>query len=111
MHTPGPWRHYSGPLRPQYPTVIHEIQTRSGRAVVKWAGFDGLELTKKETKANARLIAAAPDMLAALKWAEIQLTTWCAGSGEGSDCLPEIRAAIVKAQGRTKNPSVNGEKL
>lgn len=24
-HTPGPWTHYSGKLRPQYPIRIHEI--------------------------------------------------------------------------------------
>lgn len=109
MHTPGPWKVYSKKLRPQFPVKIIEVQTRDGDAVIPWRGFDQCDFPTKVKLANARLIAAAPAMLVALKNAEIQLTTWCAGSGEGSDCLPEIQAAIRKAEGRTKNPSAGGK--
>lgn len=46
--------------------------------------------------ANAHLIAAAPDLLAALRLAEVELAI-CRPNNER---LAEIRAAIAKAEGR-----------
>ena len=55
-HTPGPWHVYNS-------NGIIEIHTKNFGTVVKWQGFDGIELTQKRNLANARLIAAAPDLL------------------------------------------------
>jgi hypothetical protein len=51
-------------------------------------------------KANARLIAAAPDMLAALTLAEIAADP-TATADERAKAKSAIRAAIAKAEGRT----------
>lgn len=64
-HTPGPWSYYSDKLRPAFPVRVHEIHGADGVAVVKWGGFDGVDYPRKQIAANARLIAAAPDLLAA----------------------------------------------
>lgn len=66
-HTPGPWRVYEGKLRPRFPTHILEVQDSKGRAVVPWTGFDACDVPKSQRKANARLIAAAPELLEALR--------------------------------------------
>jgi hypothetical protein len=63
-HTPGPWKMYSGKLRPKFPTPIIEVQTVDGTPVVPWPGFDDSDRSKREHLANARLIAAAPEMYA-----------------------------------------------
>lgn len=48
--------------------------------------------------ANARLIAAAPDLLEALRLAHDHLAT--VGTYEGSEELAQIRAALDKAEGK-----------
>lgn len=63
-HTPGPWKVYSAPLRPNFPTPIIEVQDAEGTPIVKWGGFDGCDQPKGRVAANARLIASAPDLLA-----------------------------------------------
>lgn len=68
--TPGPWRHYSGPLRPQFPTRIHAV-IKGDIEIIKWGGFDGVDLPKRENAANAKLIVelrnAWPILRAALE--------------------------------------------
>ncbi len=62
-HTPGPWiagkdlgcKGIWGPPHPEFPSELQEIATTPGLA------------NEEEDLANARLIAAAPDLLAALK--------------------------------------------
>ena len=59
-HTPGPWmtrRHVSGPL-----ADIYSIDHCDCLATTAFHGW-----TFEEMEANARLIAAAPDLLAACK--------------------------------------------
>lgn len=63
-HTPGKWHHYHAKLREQFSTVIDEIQDDNGKAIVFWSGFDSVERPKYETRANCKLIARAPDLLA-----------------------------------------------
>lgn len=57
--TPGPWKLYKAPLRPQFPVMIHEIQKDGSEPIVNWGGFDGLQRAKSKITADARYIAAA----------------------------------------------------
>jgi hypothetical protein len=53
MHTPGPWRVVDG-----------DVLTADGRRVATIHGYADEEI--REPRANARLVAAAPDLRAAL---------------------------------------------
>lgn len=66
-YTKGPWSYYSGTLRREFPVSIHEIHAQDGIEIVNWSGFDGLDLPEKQIIANARLMAAAPELLSALR--------------------------------------------
>ena len=93
QHTPGPWRigdagHtiFGAPNGTPSPKTIANLPFKNG-------GHD------------ARLIAAAPDLLAAAKEAEGHLADWVQQVGgiigdEADDALTAIRAAIAKAEGR-----------
>lgn len=89
-HTPGPWRlQESHPLRHGTPLTIVGPKKRELVASVS-----GACLHDPRHKANATLIAAAPDMLATLKrlvydHREIEWEDWEAA-----------RAVIAKAEGR-----------
>lgn len=87
-HTPGPW---------------HYFETADGRCRVKplngkyiVAECSAMEPQCEEQRANARLMAAAPDLLEALKAAR----RFVVSSHEpvGSE-LDDIDAAIAKAEG------------
>lgn len=99
-HTPGPW-------------AWHESENSliglAGVHIIKdWGSYEGLSindwdrLTEDECTANKLLIAAAPDMLDALKAMDAAL---CEGfetqSGRmaGRKALIAARAAIAKAEG------------
>jgi hypothetical protein len=105
QHTPGPWigagPSFGDPL-PRYTTSI----------MTEWEHEDGgyIEICElpfhhhdDENEANARLIAAAPDLLEALS----KIEAACAVIPEGlegyleplSDALADARAAIAKATG------------
>jgi hypothetical protein len=90
-HTPGPWRHSAESVDPEWSVV-----TTSGGAVIANVNAD----CKQE--ANARLIAAAPDLLAALKQfihlAENDtLRTSDADRESLLDALTAANAALAKA--------------
>ena len=83
-HTPGPWT--------ATPTAGHETH---GQSVV-YAEADGKDVAViYDGKANARLIAAAPELLAACKAIAALM------DGQGRANMPEVagqaRAAIAKA--------------
>lgn len=87
-HTPGPWAVTSAPygaLRVGPALVEHP-----GREAVEYANARGRDLLVQRA-ADAALIAAAPDMLAALKLVE--------QNAFDKTALAAIRAAIAKAQG------------
>jgi len=82
-HTPGPWRYDYAP------GYCGELLAANGTTLA--------EFVTEPSEANARLIAAAPDLLEALE-------TWLEqySSEEYEDC-PEVvqtRAAIAKATGQ-----------
>lgn len=89
-HTPGPW--FVGEtwkLRPPIYCNTGEICTT--------------EHGQEDSRANARLIAAAPELLEALK----ELVEWAMDAATELDipthspsCISKARAAIAKAEGR-----------
>lgn len=84
-HTPGPWQAQT--------FSSHELQTDFAMvAIGKRAHIIGYS---EEDQANARLIAAAPDLLEAL---ELMVDTYDNG-GWPSSTLVIARAAIAKAKG------------
>jgi hypothetical protein len=90
-HTPGPWRE----ILPKMSSAI-TIYGKDNRPVCATFG-NGSETTLKmvrsgETVANARLIAAAPDLLAALEYALSLL------EGYPDSATDPIRAAIARAK-------------
>lgn len=81
-HTPGPWRvHVSRTDDLEY------VVTNEGHKVAFPYGH------------NARLIAAAPDLLEAAKHAEEILSLYVAQTGEPGEALEALRIAITKAVG------------
>lgn len=104
-HTPGPWvadlETYPIMVRSQSETwpLVDELGNEEGRTGVFIANTG-------DNKANARLIAAAPDLLEALKMAAQQLQTdaiFMSLSGASGNHQAEAalvaRAAIAKATG------------
>jgi hypothetical protein len=83
QHTSGPW--------------LADYSTRNYWFIEYRQGGEDYTLTKLDCgAADARLIAAAPDLLAALRIAEDALDMY--SGGQSSD-LAAIRAAIDKAMG------------
>ena len=88
-HTPGPWALSSG--------ASHVIAARGG-GICK---LDSIHGAYQDQAANAHLIAAAPDMLEALKRIEYGLTQ-DARTADGwtkADAVACAQAAIAKAEG------------
>lgn len=101
-HTPGPWSASIGKFGAtvniaddyNHPLTfnIHWGEWFPGN---KWKLSEpAWEVLRDEGQANARLSAAGPDMLEALKAAEVELREL-----ETSDALFVVRAAIAKAEG------------
>lgn len=83
-HTPGPWTITRG----------HNIKGADGTHVAQILDNDNVMLDD-----NARLIASAPDLLAAL---EFLLKTATQGYGiKGDSAIDAAREAIAKAKGET----------
>jgi len=99
-HTPGVWdfRHYKDDEGKAEARVFVEDTDKIIAAL--FCRHYWIQLTNEEIIANARLIAAAPDLLAALERAlwELTLPTFPT-KNEHFDTLNIIRAAITKARG------------
>ena len=106
-HTPGPWelfhRAHGGDK-----WTIAVFKSGTKHEVVSWTGFDSSHF-QKQALANARLIAAAPELLAALKRAREYVVRIDGTMGftapEKRLTAPDIAvidAAIAKAEGGTK---------
>lgn len=86
-HTPGPWE-VSG----------SEIRSQSEQIIIAGTYYVGTA-RRGQVEANARLIAAAPDLLTSLK--ALLPEGW--GDDDTMDHMPGVklaRAAIAKAEGR-----------
>lgn len=89
-HTPGPWslRH-----RPSGPwTVYVPAMSDSGRERF----YNGIWIHQGDNEADARLIAAAPELLEALKLAQ----DWLSTDDPEWEVRVAVDAAIAKAEGR-----------
>ena len=91
-HTPGPWEAVNGPEDTYY---VEECGQRGIVAEVLHI------CTDEWTDANASLIAAAPDLLAALRDLvdDCESANGCMGNEHKID-TDEARAAIAKAEGK-----------
>lgn len=99
-HTPGPWR-VSG-SSPLHVETVSEEDGAIGN-VFSFEEYDGNE-------ADARLVAAAPDLLAALRYCASAITHAASGDGytvsademmDLAASLAQARAVIAKAEGRS----------
>lgn len=102
-HTPGPWAIRLG-------QSVVEIRTTAGLPIAQTTSGHYWQNFGPEAEANARLIAAAPDMLEALRHAEAilsyapEMSTNKNGAGPNTSthhALRLVRAAIAKAEGRS----------
>lgn len=97
-HTPGPWKFVPSDDTPGHrePAVVYIKNKR-----FEFSG--GIAFDAHETEANARLISASPDLLAACKVAD-QFLDHLANSWEvcrhTQAMIDQIKAAIAKAEGR-----------
>jgi len=92
-HTPGPW----------HVANVGWIASERGTICAMYAMKTGLHGEDIEGEANARLIAAAPDLLDALKAAQEELRLIrMKDTNAVYDvlCRSQISAAIAKAEGR-----------
>jgi hypothetical protein len=99
-HTPGPWEveftNHGAPV------VVGPLDNYQTIAVVDGVGAaDGRIFSKEEVRANADLIAAAPDLSIAL---ELVIDAWGVDDdrwikGDMDAAIREGRAALAKARG------------
>lgn len=96
-HTPGPWN-ITPPPQPFAAGDGFRVSANGDQT--NWRGYiTNILAGSPNAEANARLIAAAPDLLAALKLADTILDGFpLYKSGEGAKT---IRAAIAKAEGKS----------
>lgn len=96
-HTPGPWSVYRNNVKEKYGACHDNIFIKKGNDII-------CELFS-ENDANARLIAAAPDLLAVLEHiaGHADMARTCANDAGRIKSLENIinsaRAAIAKARG------------
>jgi hypothetical protein len=105
-HTPGPWAVDDDTLE-----IFSIVPGHSTGWIAKVLGNDdnGRPLSPDEMAANARLIAAAPEMLSALRAARDDLSDLLEvahltdeGVADTTAVLDQVIAAIAKAEGRGK---------
>lgn len=97
MHTPGPWEicQMTEDDGPRHLAVRRLNQARRAVCLVS-----GLSTVDEEDEANAALIAAAPDLLAAIRgWLAIFNTERAYVSPLVQAAIRESLAAIAKAEG------------
>ena len=95
-HTPGPWR-LDCRRSMTGKSYVYRITAPHGEDIVPYLDMsNGSDTGDGVSLANARLIAAAPDLLESLRMA----VKYLRGENMGSVMLPKFEAAIAKAEGR-----------
>lgn len=95
-HTPGPWRVFTA--KPPNDHKIIGIGELTGEGIAD-CGFGVWRGGSAEALANARLIAAAPELLAALKAARRYVETCADPFNKDDHVLKQVDAAIARATG------------
>lgn len=95
-HTPGPWRVSEGRHNKNWALISAPRWEDFARVVIR---MDGDEMDFATGVANARLIAAAPDLLAACK--ALMPEGWDEGHMDHMPGIKLARLAIAKAEGRS----------
>lgn len=94
-HTPGPWMvHETG-----FYTNPFKITARGKHGAVANIPHSEITTTARQS-ANARLIAAAPDLLAALDQVDAYLSPFDGEEDAYAEIRSVIRQAIAKAKGK-----------
>jgi hypothetical protein len=103
-HTPGPWTEPRIYRDPSYRPYNIAIYGNKGTATVHQQKIDNNVTAKgfDEAYANARLIAAAPELLAALMLVrdKLGIRKEFVPLGVAVEVAPAIQAAIAKAKGQ-----------
>jgi hypothetical protein len=95
--TPGPWK-MLGRWNDRYLAVIDSIPDRNGKVVANCICH--VALTNEDAKANANLIAAAPELLAAC---EAFLDMWHRAGPEGSHQFEKFDGVVRMASMAIEN--------
>ena len=102
-HTPGPWKvqRYLRPDLDDDPMGVYLVETAADALTPRYYEAEPetpeLDAVHSENEANARLIAAAPDLLAALE--KLVRANYGQPSGVTVPALDQARAAIAQAKG------------
>lgn len=94
-HTPGPWRCVRNAADSQWLIACEESQDNRGYVATA-------ATTNASDEANARLIAASPELLESLLLVMDWIKNWSpsfAEDGEWADAERRVKAAIAKATG------------
>ena len=67
-HTPGPWKVARGLSWKETGAWYHIVDSKKGWVAQLWNKYEENFKSREESKANARLIATAPEMLEVLEW-------------------------------------------
>ena len=100
QHTPGPWV-LEDPLGPELLSIVVGDQPYDWLHVAQVSvtgNHNEGDLPKAQAKANARLIAAAPDLLEALREATDIIADQCKSR---TGTVDRFLSAIAKAEGRS----------
>lgn len=106
-HTPGPWRvSYGVARRPGIDNFPLAIRSEAGEHIIETASPDAptFGCSPSEARANARLIAAAPELLAICQEMEAHMRVQTGKTGEahaaeGHDIRRRMNEIIAKAEG------------
>ena len=97
-HTPGPWRASEG-----WPSDLWNVDMPGRKWSLLVARHDeDFDMPVEEVQANARLIAAAPELLAVLRELVLYDEGCCVLGCYGYEVLLRCKAAIAKAEGRSE---------
>ncbi len=104
QHTPGPWK-VQGPYEVEEQGVaILNGEVGIDEYMLAWATNATNRETLETTEADARLIASAPDLLAALQVIHLDRRIYARLLDTDPQAAKQVRRAVDKATGTTASP-------